>query len=309
MLKPVRTTLRGLLVAWSRLGRAPGWHYQVVEQWGARLNEPQGVPTTLVNGTRMRCDLADHVERQIYFVGLYEPIEAYLLTRLLRPGMTFVDGGANVGAHTLMASTAVGPAGAVLSFEPVPATAEKLEAHVTHNQLDNVRVNRAALWHESGTVQLGLPLDKLGNVGAYTIRGGDPASTVDAPAVRLDDYVQRCGIERVDLIKLDVEGAELFALQGMRQVLERHRPTLLVEICRTTCLRFGYEPQAIWELLNGEFGYLGWAIGESRAASHEIADLREVEQENVLFDRCDAPGVLSAPWDLKSVLRWARRRD
>jgi len=305
VLRPVRASARGLLHAWGRMGRAPGWHYQVMERWGPLLAEPGGLPATLPNRKRMACDLTDHVERHIYFLGQYEPVEAFLLTRLLKPGMTVVDGGANVGAHTLMAATAVGPDGAVHAFEPVPRTADRLEAHVSDSGLDNVTVNRAALWSEPDTVTLSLPPDNLDNAGAFSLRGGDSASAVRAPALRLDDYVEERALSQVDLVKLDLEGAELPALRGMPRVLERMRPLLLVEICQATCRRFGYEPGAIWELLAG-LGYRGYAIGESSAASGEIAGLEGIEQQNVVFYCGAQPDALALEWDLKSVLKWAR---
>lgn len=306
VLRPVRAAARTLFHAWGRAGRAPGWHYRMMERWGPLLAEPGGLSATLPNGTRMVCDLTDHVERHMYFLGHYEPIEAFLLTSLLQPGMTVIDGGANVGAHTLIAATAVGPAGAVHSFEPVPRTADRLEAQVADNGLDNVKVTRAALWYEADVVTLALPPDQEDNAGAFSLRGGDPASAVRAPALCLDDYVQEHAVERVDFIKLDLEGAELPALQGMLGVLERTRPLLLIEICRLTCDRFDYEPQAIWELLTGQLGYRGWAVGESSATSHEIDGLQGIDQQNVVFYCGALPDALALQWDLKSVLQWAR---
>ncbi len=306
VVKPLRAALRALLLAWRRTGRAPGWYYQVVERWGHHLSEPKGIPATLVNGARVLCDLTDHVERQMFFNGLYEPIEAYLLSRLLEPGMTMIDGGANVGAHTLIAASAVGPNGTVHCFEPVPRTFEKLKAHVARNALQHVRVNRAALWGKSATLSLGLTPDNTGNVGAFGVAMRDSVATVEAPALRLDDYVDRERIERIDLIKLDLEGAELPALQGMRTVLERNHPLLLVEICEATCARLGYEPQAIWELLARRLGYRGWAIAESSSNSRSVTSLRGIKQQNVLFYVGDLPGAMLEGWDLKSVLRWAR---
>src|SRR5205085_1504296 len=84
------------------------------------------------------------VQRHIYFQGVYEPVEAYLFSRLAAPGMTVVDAGANVGQYTLIASARVGPSGAVHSFEPVPETYRVLAEHVAANRAANVVANRAA---------------------------------------------------------------------------------------------------------------------------------------------------------------------
>ena len=122
--------MRRIFLLWRSSGRAPGWYYQAVERWGGLAAEMEPLTVEVLNGCRMRCDLTDHVERQVYFIGLYEPVESLLLTRLLKPGMTVIDGGANVGQHTLTAAKAVSTGGAVHSFEPVPATFDKLRGNI-----------------------------------------------------------------------------------------------------------------------------------------------------------------------------------
>src|SRR5437016_14587639 len=94
----------------------------------------------------MVCDGSEGIQQSISFFGVYEMPSAYLFAKLLRPGMTVVDAGANVGQYTLLAATGVGPTGDVHSFEPVPSVFDVLEANVAHNQLLNVRLNRAGLW-------------------------------------------------------------------------------------------------------------------------------------------------------------------
>src|SRR5438445_13396629 len=103
----LRPPIRFLLRAVSRYPKAPGYLYQIVERCGARL-AVQPLECQLFNGMKMTCDLADQIQRQIYFVGAYEPIEVYLLRYLLRPGMVVIDAGANVGQHTLIAAGEVG---------------------------------------------------------------------------------------------------------------------------------------------------------------------------------------------------------
>ena len=88
---------------------------------GPRLAETEFQRAVLPNGCSMHCDLRQHVDRHIYYLGAYEPVESYLFTRLLQPGMTVIDAGANIGQYTLLAATAVGSRGTVHCFEPVPA--------------------------------------------------------------------------------------------------------------------------------------------------------------------------------------------
>ncbi len=254
----------------------------------------------------MRCDLTDHVERQVYFIGLYEPVESLLLTRLLKPGMTVIDGGANVGQHTLTAAKAVSAGGAVHSFEPIPATFDKLRGNIELSRLTNVHANRSALWNETTTVQLGLPATTVHNAGTFGIKMGESVSEVEANAISLDEYARAHDIGQVDLVKLDVEGAELAALQGMRGLLQRDHPAILIEICRKTAARLGYDVQDIWELLVGDLGYKGWAVGPSGGgdAAGILADLTNITQQNVLFYDERRMGPPSMP-NLKDILRWA----
>ena len=305
---PIRSSLRSAFRIWRAWGKAPGWYYQAVDRWGALAGESDPLPVTLMNGCRMLCDLTDHVERQIYFIGAYEPEVAFLLTRLLRPGMVMVDGGANVGQHSLIAAKAVYPCGVVYSFEPVPSTFDKLRRNVGINDLDNVQTEPAALWKECTTVSLGLAAAQAGNAGAFGIEAVDAISQVEAAATTLDSFVEALGgnVPPISLVKLDVEGAELPALQGMVATIERDRPSLLVEICRETTARLGYDVQAIWDLLVGGFGYDAWAVGTWTESTGSLHDLRNVEQQNVLFYDRRVVTIPVMPSDLKSLLSWVR---
>lgn len=300
---------RRALMDWGRVERAQGLRYQAIERWGGRLASSGRLNRRLPNGCRVRCDLRDEVQRQIYFWGCYEPVETYLFSRLLRPGMTVVDAGANVGQYALLAGKAVGPSGSIHAFEPVPRTVALLGRHVGANGLSNVRINRAALWCESKTVRLGLSAEMAGNSGAYSISAHGEEGEVESPAIRFDDYAAEQKLRRVDIVKLDVEGAELCALRGMSRMLRRDRPLLLMEVNRVTCLRSGHDTDALWKLLAEDLGYRGWEIGSSPAKCQRLTSLEGIEQRNVLFHMADLPSDITDGWDLRSVLRWARGGD
>ncbi len=302
----LKAAARRLLRSWGRLGIAPGWYFQVTERFGGALAAGP-VPADLVTGARLTLDLSDEVQRKIYYLGLYEPVEAYLTCKLLAPGHVVVDGGANIGQYTLLASHRVGADGHVHAFEPVPATFTLLSTNVEWNLLRNVTVNRSALWHERDEVSLSLDESRSGNIGAYTVSG--TGSGVSAPAVPLDDYVQENGLGRLDFIKLDLEGAEFRALEGMCAVLERFRPTLLIEIGGDTLARFGSSPADIWRLLVDGLGYTAWGIGQSAARSGRITAGSFARQMNVFFFPNEVPDVMRNHWDLKTAMRWAARRE
>ncbi len=90
-----RPVLRWAFRRWGRTGRKSERLARALIRWGPRLTT-QPLSACLPNGCRVICDLKDPIQRQIYFAGLWEPVEAYLFTQLLRPGMTVIDAGAHV---------------------------------------------------------------------------------------------------------------------------------------------------------------------------------------------------------------------
>jgi hypothetical protein len=155
-------------------------------------------------------------------------------------------------------------------------------------------------------VSLGLGPDKL-NDGSYTI--GIPAEAVDtvtSRGVRLDDYVAEHKLDRVDFVKMDIEGAEWFALQGATAVLSRWRPTMLMEINRPACRALGYEPERIWEFLK-PYGYLIWAVGQSPETCRSLLNLDGADGVNVIFHTSPLPANMTKGWSYKSILRFHRR--
>lgn len=296
----LRPFARAGLRVWSRTGLRHGWFYRVMEAYGPGLAEAEPIPSRLPTGQTLPCDLRDHVQRHIYFQGAYEPLEAYLFHCLLRPGMTVVDAGANVGQYTLLASAGVGPSGRVHAFEPVPATMARLARHVADARATNVVLHRAALWREAGTLRFGLPDGMADNSGSFAVRA---EGEVSSAAVRFDDLVVKGAIGPVGLVKMDIEGAEAAALAGMAAMLARDRPTLLIEINRAALGRLGTTPRALWAALVDGLGYSAWSIGVAGCRPAASAD--GIVQENVLFTPGPLPSILSDACRIRSALRWA----
>lgn len=153
-----------------------------------------------------------------------------VIQRHLRPGDVFVDVGANIGMHTIAAARAVGPTGRVIAFEPFAETARMLQASLWLNGLSGiVDVHVAAVSSSDGTHALHLGRTS-GHHSLYDLDPSDNAalSQVDVPLVRLDGILGP--EERIDLIKIDVEGAELDVLVGgMRALANRENVALIVE--------------------------------------------------------------------------------
>ena len=159
-----------------------------------------------------------------------ERAERIFYLETLRDGMTVFDVGANVGELTLLFSRSVGAAGVVHAFEPCGRTFGRLELICGAASLRNVRLNRLALAEDESAVSLHVydedhmswntrarrPLEDYG----IDVK---PLSIEQAPATTLDLYCERSGVKGVDLLKLDVEGAEFQVLLGARRMLRERR--------------------------------------------------------------------------------------
>jgi FkbM family methyltransferase len=149
--------------------------------------------------------------------------ERQLLRKMLFPGAVVVDVGANIGIYSEFLSNCVGPTGLVHSFEPSPDNFRRLSA-ATHD-LSNVRLTQAAVGEASGECKLYVS-DKL-NVDHRAYKAdGDSRRAIPTEMVALDDYFKPG--QRVDLIKIDIQGYELHALRGAKRVLRENRDIQLL---------------------------------------------------------------------------------
>jgi len=148
------------------------------------------------------------------FKAFADRAERQFLKRMLSEGAVAVDAGANIGIYSQFLSRCVGPTGVVHSFEPSPENFRHLQSAT--RKLANVRLSQAALGECSGRSRLYLS-DKL-NVDhrTYTTEG-DSRRTVSIDIMALDDYFKPG--QRVDLVKMDIQGYELHALRGANRVL------------------------------------------------------------------------------------------
>ncbi|MBB4638992.1 FkbM family methyltransferase [Longimicrobium terrae] len=182
-------------------------------------------------GLAYRCDLRNLIARELCITGRYAPVETAMVRRLLPRGGVFVDVGANLGYFVLVGAAAVGAGGRVIALEPDPRMAAELEENVRRNALAQVAVVRAAASDHAGTATLSGYAEDGGNFGTSTLLGDGGGVTFDVPCAPLDDVLDERGVSAVDLVKVDVEGAEPWVLRGMRRGLAAGRyRSVLVEL-------------------------------------------------------------------------------
>jgi FkbM family methyltransferase len=189
-----------------------------------------------------------------YSHGDYEASETRVMAGLVQPGWTVVDAGANFGWHAIHLAKDVGPQGTVLAFEPIPASFQELTENTALNDCPQLKPLNLALGDQDGTISLYLPAVHLGAGAASQFL--DMGEKVQVPMLRLDGFLEREGIDRVDFIKADIEGGELNLLRGAAGLLARCRPAILIEIVDIHCKRFGHGPNEVIGYLAGH-GYAG----------------------------------------------------
>ncbi len=179
----------------------------------ARLVPHRGLRPATVFGLHMQLDLSDVIQRDIYG-GVFEPAETRWVKSYLKPGMTFVDVGANVGYYTWLAASLVGRSGRVLAFEPSASAFKQLRTVITANGITWAACHNEALSDREGFLTLHIPPASYGNHNPSVIPYCEGMTAVEVPATTIDRVRETAGVARIDLLKADVEGSELAVLQG-----------------------------------------------------------------------------------------------
>lgn len=173
--------------------------------------------------------------------------EFALLDRYVRPGDWVIDVGANVGHYTKRLSELVGPSGRVLAFEPMPATFAILAANAGRFARSNVSLFNAAISDATGLVAMELPkyADGLRNYYQAHVTT-DSINELHVMAYPLDLF--KTG-NRIALVKVDAEGHEAAVIAGMHELIERDRPTLIIETGKPSVIdglrRRGYDSESL----------------------------------------------------------------
>ena len=262
----------------------PTWPFRI---YNALLLVPFGKPLMSFAIRRLTPEYIDLPEGRILFdkddpvmagalsLGEYEPETMAIFRSCLKSGMTIVDIGANLGYFTVIAAGRVGSSGTVFAYEPDPHNFDLLERNITVNGFSNARAFPVALSDRAGTRQLFFGDNQT------THSFGDKRNTGRSESVvtdTLDNSLKTLGHPQIDLVKMDIEGAEPLALDGMRETIERN-PTLII--------LFEFHPKAIQRLDRSpveflakfkEVGFSLSAIDENsrtRAAVDDIASFVE----------------------------------
>jgi FkbM family methyltransferase len=222
----------------------------------------------------------EHIQRQLFWYGYYEKELGDLLKKIVKPGDVFLDLGANIGYFSLLAANNL-PSVKVISFEPVAGLFQNMNDNISLNRIRNITTVNAAVGEMSGEKELFVSAqDNLG-MSSFHQPENYSGKKERVKVETIDDWFKTSGLSKIDIIKLDIEGSELAALKGMKEVLQKQKPVLIVEINPETLSMFNLQPSDICDYLR-QLNFEGFLILEDSGLEH--LNQQEIGQiTNVLF--------------------------
>lgn len=228
--------------------RVPGWWSGLADKHPPEPNRTlrlgfwqklAGTPVTIgwYDGLKLELVLGNDLSRCLYVDGEVDPNEFAYLGEALMPGMTVIDAGANEGIYSIYSRARVGCEGRVIAIEPSARERLRIERNKALNGMDDITVLPVALAERPGNLMLHVAED--GHAGHNTLShfaaGWVKAKSEQViSATTLDAIVDEQELAQVDLIKIDIEGAELRALRGAERTMRRDHPALLMEVMEET---------------------------------------------------------------------------
>lgn len=262
-----------LFAARAKVRPYPGWNFGswkletgVLPRLRRKLWNRMEIPCRMRwwNGLHIYIYPDEEISRSLFFLGCYEPNQFAFLDKILEPGMAFIDLGANMGLYSLFAAKKVGRQGTVLAIEPSTREFQRLKTHVKLNTLPNICLLQVAVSNRQTEADLLIATEK--NTGHNTLGmfGYDSVQLQEKEKVhveKLDDLIQERSLKRLDVIKMDIEGTEFFALQGAINTLTQFHPVILLELSDITLEHQGCHSKQVWDFLT-QLGYTFYSFDD-----------------------------------------------
>jgi FkbM family methyltransferase len=191
--------------------------------------------------------------------GHYEPFETAVVKHVVKPGFVCLDIGANVGYYSLLFAKLTGPTGRIYAFEPEKKNYSLLLENIRTNGYKNITAENCAVSDENGRIKLYISED---NAGDHRIEGGETAKRYqEINMLKIDDYL-RDKNNRVDYVKLDIQGADFKAIKGMANTL-KNNPDIMIqsEFWPAGMLHMGIDPSEYLQTLEAQ-GFIVYDIIE-----------------------------------------------
>jgi FkbM family methyltransferase len=229
-----------------------------------------------IDGADLFLNPNDPVLSSAVAFGVYEPYEQCLFREVCKPGFTVIDLGANVGLYSVIAAKA--GVSQVVSIEPDPESISFLQKTAVENRLSNILPISAACGNRSGMVDLYQCEDNKADSRLYDLTG--TRAKIQVEMVRLDDLLDRLKISHVDLIKMDIQGFEALALQGMHKTIQRSpKIKLLCEFWPWGIQATGVSPQSFLDDLVS-LGFTFQLINEADRVLTPLPNIQAIAAES-----------------------------
>lgn len=195
----------------------------------------------------MDLNMEDYIDRNIYFDS-FEFLCKKEFFKKFKSGCVFVDIGTNIGYYSLVASCLVGRSGRVISFEPNPSTLNVLKRNIELSSSSNIELFEFALSDSKGEVQIFCPINETHGFSSMKNQGWEKVNTFTVLTEQLDVLIPK-DINRIDFLKIDVEGAELQVFKGARETIMKFRPTILLELNENAAKYYNYDTLDVIKLV------------------------------------------------------------
>lgn len=246
--------------------------------WAYRTLRPPQIHTVsnldvLLN---IELQLNQWVDYNIYCLGLYEAHDVKWFIRQIQKDSVTLDIGAYIGQYGLLAVTKT-KAGHVIAFEPHPQSFDRLKRNVARNGLDNVLAIHTAVGERR--VKLPFAINTQPSNSGLAINQNQSAQSISVDVYSIDEIMAEHKLPKVDVMKIDVEGAEGLVLRGAQNTLRRFAPKMLIEVDRNLESGFGDTPQDVLAPLL----HLGYKLFTNECGNlRSIHDIRAIYSTNII---------------------------
>jgi FkbM family methyltransferase len=250
-----------------------------------RMQQSCGLPTSAGIRCGDRVVYLDLMDTRMLWVlpeMMDDSAEHRILRRLLKPGDTFIDIGANHGSFSLVASEIVGDKGMVIAFEPQPKLAHLLTQSLTATAKSPFKVHEAGCSDRMGATKFFIPRAGSGSAGVFQdFSGRSGHCRLNIKLTTIDESLSNVNVTGSLMMKIDVEGSEFAALMGARAMIEKFRPPILFELNPDSSKAAGHGPGDLLELF-ARLGYQKFCEIDEFPKTVRVSELKVMRQRNLL---------------------------
>ncbi len=229
------------------------------------------------------------IDRSIIGFGSYEPRLHKYIDRFVGEGSICMDVGANLGAIAMHLGENVKPDGQVICFEPIPSVSNRLNQHVKRNGLEPIiSVEHVALSNKCEQTQMAIAKETHVNQGMSSLvewEHQELTQSISVECMTLDHYVEVKRLQRLDFMKIDIQGAEPLLLEGGNNAFQKLKPVVAMEIAPTSLEASHYSSQKIIAMME-DMGYNGWLLDRHGNLNVQITAATtppDFSADNVIF--------------------------